>query len=102
MTRGESSKRAIGDAGTVRRTDPGDGVRRHFRSAERYFCFDGRWYFATREGDRGPFTSKAVAIREMERYIVECTALARFQESRDESRASGPRGSLNFEMVPTD
>ena len=38
---------------------------------ERYFNYDGRWYFATREGViMGPYDSRAQAIAETNTYIA--------------------------------
>ena len=37
---------------------------------DRYFCLDGGWYFATREGlAMGPYESRARAVAETELYI---------------------------------
>lgn len=53
----------------MRKDDAKEGT--HFRSAERVFCLNGKWYFQTRELDHGPFTSRGVAAAELERYINE-------------------------------
>jgi len=46
----------------MRRTDPEDTTRSYFRSRERVFCLNGRWFYSTREGDLGPFRSKQEAL----------------------------------------
>lgn len=55
----------------------------YFRSPDRVFKINGAWYFATREGDQGPFTSEAQVHMEIKRFITEQTELAEFQKSRD-------------------
>jgi len=98
----EGNNKGMSDTGSMRRTDPRDSTRRYFRSAERYVCIDGSWYFATREGDCGPFPTKKVAVREMERYLAECRALSRFQNARERRLALGPRALFDFALVPMD
>ena len=65
----------------MRNTDA-DQSRHFFRSQERLFCFNSQWYFATREGDCGPFPTKDIARTEVSRYINERAALRGFQDSR--------------------
>lgn len=49
-----------------------DSVR--FRS-ERFFHIDGKYFFATREGDEiGPYSSKPEAKRGLERFIIASNA----------------------------
>lgn len=87
----------------MRSTDA-DNDRHFFRSQERLFCFNGQWYFATREGDCGPFPSKEIARQEVSRYISERAALSGFQDSRDheseQSRAA--TGDLSLALMPLD
>ena len=48
----------------------GDRADRHFyRSSDRLFQSDGRWFYETREGDCGPFNSREEAKTDLERYI---------------------------------
>jgi hypothetical protein len=98
----ERSNNVASNTGSMRCTDPKDSTRRYFRSADRYVCVDGSWYFSTREGDCGPFPTKKVAVREMERYLAECRALTRFQTARERRLALGPRAMLDFALVPMD
>lgn len=58
----------------------------YFRSPDRVFQINGAWYFATREGDQGPFASEAQAQMEIERLITKKTELARFQKARELAR----------------
>ncbi len=45
---------------------------------------NGSWFFATREGDRGPFASQDRAVAEMKRFITEQVELASFQKDREQ------------------
>jgi len=60
--------------------------KRYFRSPDRVFQINGDWYFATREGDQGPFASEAEVQREVERFICEKTELAHFQQACERKR----------------
>ena len=60
--------------------------RNYFRSPERVFRLNGAWYFATREGEQGPFDSEGQALMEIERFIAEKTELAQFQRKREDAR----------------
>ena len=51
--------------------------RTYFRSATRVFHQNGVWFFATREGDHGPFTSQEVAAREATRFTADCASWER-------------------------
>lgn len=59
----------------------------YFRSSERVFLMNGSWYFATREGDQGPFFNEQQARAEIGRFISEKTELARFQKNREAKHA---------------
>lgn len=62
----------------------------YFRS-ERIFCMNGSWYFATREGEQGPFFSRTRAEDALKRFLGDKRELAAFQESRTIQRATtGP------------
>lgn len=43
----------------------------HFRSGDRLFCLNGKWFFQTREEDHGPFPTRDAASRELKRYVDE-------------------------------
>ena len=52
---------------TRRGTDSNN--KTYYRSPERLFLgHERQWYFQTREGDRGPFKRRELAILELERY----------------------------------
>ena len=87
----------------MRSTDPKDSDRRFFRSPERIVCMNGQWYFATREGECGPFASKEIARREVERYLTERDALRGFERARREEARDGVLPSeLSLALVPLD
>ncbi len=86
----------------MRSTDPANTTRRFFRSGERIFSTNGQWYFATREGECGPFPSKDVARQEVQRYLVERAALSGFQDSRREALHDELPRELGLALVPLD
>lgn len=47
---------------------------------------NGAWYFSTREGDEGPYSTQAAAERETRRFTMEVTTLSSFQKSRGAER----------------
>ncbi len=49
------------------RHDDKDASEARFRSDDRFFRIDDQWFIATREGDRGPFLSRAEAAVELTR-----------------------------------
>ena len=75
----------------------------YFRSSDRVFRMNGHWYFATREGDKGPFQSELNAHAEIKRFITEKTELAHFQQTReDESENGVPVAAEKLELVALD
>ena len=50
----------------MRKSDEKNKV--HPRTKDRLFCLDKRWYFLTREGNRGPFDSRKEAETELKLY----------------------------------
>ena len=53
----------------MRYDDPKSEKVCYFRSDTRVFMQNGAWFFATREGDQGPFVSRERAFEEMARYV---------------------------------
>jgi hypothetical protein len=51
-----------------RKTDGSDNVA-HFRAGSRIFRLNDVWYFASREGEQGPFTSEQEANKELDSYL---------------------------------
>lgn len=79
----------------MRRTDPKDTTRSYFRSTERVLSLNGQWFYATREGETGPFSTRAEAQSEVDRFVRERKDLEQFQklrERRAESPINTPRG----------
>ena len=72
-----------------------------FRSPDRVFRMNAAWYFATREGDEGPFASEAQARMESERYAMEKTELAQFQRKREDERVRSSMRVDEINAVPT-
>ena len=68
----------------MRRDD--NAQKTYFRSSERVFRMNELWYFASREGDRGPFVSERQAQDEMAQFVLEQTELSDFQQSREKQR----------------
>ena len=66
----------------MRRSDPEFTTRSFFRAQDRVFSLNGQWFFATREGEVGPFPTREATLREVARYIEERAALERFQQAR--------------------
>ena len=53
----------------MRQNDGFDDKKTFFRAPERFFQVDGKWYFAAREGDQGPYRSRKNAEREVYEFI---------------------------------
>jgi hypothetical protein len=62
--------------------------RVYFRTEARVFNQNGAWYFATREGDQGPFARQDIAWQEASRYASECTSLGSYHDGLDGSEAA--------------
>ena len=78
----------------MRRTDPKNTTRSYFRSGERIFALNGQWFYATREGDVGPFSSRTEALAEVDRFLKERRDLEHFQLLRD-TRTERADGNSN-------
>ncbi len=77
--------------------------RTYFRS-ERIAVSNGQWFFATREGEEGPFRTRDAAERALARYIHDKVELEGFQKSRTERPLVRPvakhREPVTLELVP--
>jgi len=80
----------------MRRTDPENSNKRYFRTQERVFAMNGQWYFAAREGEVGPFSTRKRALEEVARYAQERQDLESFQRARqgETEIGSGPALSI--------
>ena len=84
----------------VRRDDQNE--RTYFRS-ERIIASNGQWFFATREGDQGPFRSRIAAEQALVRFVNEKVELAGFQKSRVAPPVLKPapkKQPVTLELVP--
>ncbi len=77
----------------MRRTDAKETKKRYFRAGDRIVNQNGAWYFAAREGDVGPFPSRAVAEREVQRFLLERQHLSSFQRSRQKGVKPVPKAT---------
>jgi Domain of unknown function (DUF6316) len=66
----------------MRVEDPRESNKRYFRASKRVISLNGAWYFTTREGERGPFSSPEEADLQLRRFKVEMSELQAFQKSR--------------------
>ncbi len=55
--------------GTMRKCDSTDST--FFRSGDRVFSQNGKWFFQTREDDHGPFPTREAAEVSLQRYVDE-------------------------------
>ena len=70
-----------------RSTDDPQQSRSFFRAADRFFKQNEDWYFATREGDQGPFPNERVARSEYGTFAV----LNQFSSRLEENEKLRPR-----------
>ena len=53
----------------MRKSDIQDST--FFRSRDRVFCQNGKWFYQTREDDHGPFPTREAAELDLKRYVDE-------------------------------
>lgn len=80
----------------MRKSDPSDVTRSFFRTNDRFFQVNGRWYFAAREGDIGPFRTRDQAHREAAAYIAARNANGRARPPRP----TGPKERAEPTVIP--
>ena len=59
----------------------------HFRSAHRFFCQDGQWWFSTREGEEGPFNSREHAEATRDRYVDSIQMMQKIKQDQEDKKA---------------
>lgn len=59
----------------------------HFRTAHRFFCQDGQWWFSTREGEEGPFNSREHAENARDRYVDSIQMMEKIQREQEDKKA---------------
>ena len=62
----------------MRKSDANDST--YFRSKDRVFCQNGKWFYQTREDDHGPFPTREAATEDLQRYMDE---MAFFDDAHD-------------------
>ena len=87
----------------MRRTDPAGQTRCFFRSEERVFALNGEWFFASRDGECGPYLSREHAAIEVVRYVRGLHDLDHLQQStKPNKRRTGRAAKHNWEILPLD
>ena len=85
----------------MRKSDNKDST--YFRSRDRVFCQNGRWFFQTREDDHGPFPTREAAEVNLQRYVDE---MAFFDEAHGgkpaENSTQKDPDFANFSLVDKD
>jgi len=85
----------------MRKSDLQDST--YFRSRDRVFCQNGRWFYQTREDDHGPFPTREAAELDLQRYVDEMDF---FNGVRDAAPADGSNPKdpefANFSLVEKD
>ena len=86
----------------MRKSDSNDST--YFRSTDRVFCQNGKWFYQTREDDHGPVPTREAAQADLQRYVDE---MAFFDEAHgdtpavDKGKLSDP-DFANFSLVEKD
>ena len=71
------------------RKDDQDTNKRFFRAGDRVFRMNEQWWFTTREGDRGPYGSQAIATRELQSYIDAMKLLEDSKKRKEKLKETG-------------
>ncbi|MEQ8857257.1 MAG: DUF6316 family protein [Pseudomonadales bacterium] len=80
----------------MRKSDPRDLTRSFFRTNDRFFQVNGRWYFSAREGEIGPFRTRDQARREAMAYITARNASGGLRLPRP----TGPKERAEPTVIP--
>lgn len=72
-----------------------------FRSRDRVFCQNGKWYFQTREDDHGPFPSREAATLDLKRYVDEMAFFDGVKKGVDNGNKQSSEFA-NFSLVEKD
>ncbi len=85
----------------MRKSDANDST--YFRSRDRVFCQNGKWFYQTREDDHGPFPTREAAELDLQRYVDE---MAFFDDAKGDAPAEKPSYQdpdfANFSLVEKD
>ena len=85
----------------MRKSDQQDST--FFRSRDRVFCQNGKWFYQTREDDHGPFPTREAAEIDLKRYVDEMDFFDGIKKGapNDESSPKDP-DFANFSLVDKD
>ncbi|MEZ5558743.1 MAG: DUF6316 family protein [Pseudomonadales bacterium] len=83
----------------MRRDDPEEGKLRFFRTPERFFSVNGKWYFSAREGDQGPFHDRRAAESAAIRFIASRASMVEYVGGA-KGKAGRPRQPLYRSILP--
>ncbi len=61
-----------------------------FRAKDRFFQSDGDWYYATRDGDRGPFATRVLAEIALTRYLLTVETGMELEVDYGDASVTGP------------
>ena len=88
----------------MRKSDGKDRNTPFFRSGDRVFCLNGRWFYQTREEDHGPFPTREAAERDLARYVEEMHFYDAVRKEGASPAGSTDRGPdfANFTLVDKD
>jgi hypothetical protein len=65
----------------MRKTD--EDKKRYFRTGDRVYRQNGRWFFTTREDDHGPYPTREAAELDLSRYVDEMEHFEDVKEDLD-------------------
>ncbi|MGE0623625.1 MAG: DUF6316 family protein [Pseudomonadales bacterium] len=86
----------------MRKTDGNDRETARFRSGDRVFSLNGRWYYQTREDDHGPFPSREAAERDLARYVEEMRFFDGVRKGGSDAASARKPGFGDFTLVDKD
>ncbi len=84
----------------MRKSD--DDIATYFRSGDRVFCLNGKWYYQTRENDHGPFPTREAAQIDLQRYVDEMSFFDDVRKPAPAAAASADPDFANFSLVDKD
>ena len=76
----------------------------YFRSRDRVFCQNGKWFYQTREDHHGPFPTREAAAADLQRYVDEMAFFDDAQDGQpavDKAKLEDPNFA-NFSLVEKD
>jgi hypothetical protein len=86
------------DKSIKRETDQSEEVR-FFRVGDRVSVVNGQWFVTTREGEEGPFHSRAQAEQALARLVAGWQAARAFAEERSQRRESAVNATNKVDVT---